>query len=393
MALDSTAGGAKVHAACDECRKRKLKCSGEPVGCTRCTKYSIPCIYSVQKQMGRPKKRQRQDDEAEAGTSSSQKPQSYILDPSLSAADAERNQFENICPGPMGPGAIRQSRNANASLENTPPSDHPRTPSDSDIYNIPYPTDYSIWPDFTETTVPIPLQENTYTTPDKHPVNNTTTLTHRPSNPNPLPDCPCLPNLYLTLSTLSTLSAFPISSHTITTLSSAHRTAHSPERHAVQHPPHRPRRPMAARPQTARDILEKGFSASPPSAHMSALTELEWKTFAYDLVRAHVFGDRTATPPPTPNPAPDAVPPPNSQIIPLMSLADAMERRQNQWHDHEPETGEFGQKLAHDFQMGIHASGFTLEDLRRMEGASALSSVQGRRRSGKEAKRGRAMGV
>ncbi|KAL8731043.1 MAG: hypothetical protein Q9166_003694 [cf. Caloplaca sp. 2 TL-2023] len=49
----------KRHAACDECRLRKVKCSGESDGCTRCLAEGIPCHYSDKKTMGRPRKRRR----------------------------------------------------------------------------------------------------------------------------------------------------------------------------------------------------------------------------------------------------------------------------------------------------------------------------------------------
>ncbi|KAF2030160.1 hypothetical protein EK21DRAFT_100723 [Setomelanomma holmii] len=49
----------KLHAACDECRTRKLKCSGEKQRCTRCKREKIECVFSPQKQMGRPRKRRR----------------------------------------------------------------------------------------------------------------------------------------------------------------------------------------------------------------------------------------------------------------------------------------------------------------------------------------------
>ncbi|KAL2144140.1 hypothetical protein VTI28DRAFT_9515 [Corynascus sepedonium] len=42
--------------ACDECRGRKLACSKEVDGCTRCKREGIKCIYSPQKRMGRPRK-------------------------------------------------------------------------------------------------------------------------------------------------------------------------------------------------------------------------------------------------------------------------------------------------------------------------------------------------
>ncbi|KAF2189498.1 hypothetical protein K469DRAFT_658388 [Zopfia rhizophila CBS 207.26] len=51
----------KLHTACDECRTRKLKCSGELPQCSRCEREGIRCVYSPQKQMGRPRKRRRDD--------------------------------------------------------------------------------------------------------------------------------------------------------------------------------------------------------------------------------------------------------------------------------------------------------------------------------------------
>ncbi|KAI5918297.1 hypothetical protein F4810DRAFT_598443 [Camillea tinctor] len=49
------------HRACDECRTRKLACTKEPDGCLRCKREGIPCHYSPQKQMGRPRKRPRDE--------------------------------------------------------------------------------------------------------------------------------------------------------------------------------------------------------------------------------------------------------------------------------------------------------------------------------------------
>ncbi|UKZ79530.1 hypothetical protein TrVFT333_007287 [Trichoderma virens FT-333] len=49
--------GPQKHRACDECRFRKIACSKEPDGCLRCQKEGIPCVYSPQKPMGRPRKR------------------------------------------------------------------------------------------------------------------------------------------------------------------------------------------------------------------------------------------------------------------------------------------------------------------------------------------------
>ncbi|KAL8671334.1 MAG: hypothetical protein Q9168_004171 [Polycauliona sp. 1 TL-2023] len=51
----------KKHGACDECPPglRKVKCSGEQDGCSRCQDEGITCHYSDKKTMGRPRKRRR----------------------------------------------------------------------------------------------------------------------------------------------------------------------------------------------------------------------------------------------------------------------------------------------------------------------------------------------
>ncbi|KAG7112278.1 Fusaric acid cluster transcription factor FUB10 like protein [Verticillium longisporum] len=61
---ESTSGIVK-HRACDECRTRKLACSKEPDGCSRCCKEGIICVYSAQKPMGRPRKRRHVEDAEE----------------------------------------------------------------------------------------------------------------------------------------------------------------------------------------------------------------------------------------------------------------------------------------------------------------------------------------
>ncbi|KAJ2978516.1 hypothetical protein NUW58_g7466 [Xylaria curta] len=53
-------GVVQKHRACDECRIRKLACTKEPDGCSRCRRENIPCHYSAQKPMGRPRKRPRE---------------------------------------------------------------------------------------------------------------------------------------------------------------------------------------------------------------------------------------------------------------------------------------------------------------------------------------------
>ncbi|KND89472.1 hypothetical protein TOPH_05855 [Tolypocladium ophioglossoides CBS 100239] len=72
------AGGVPKHRACDECRARKLACSKEPDGCARCGREGIPCHYSPQKPMGRPRKRRHVDDP----------PPEAVSHPPIAASDA-----------------------------------------------------------------------------------------------------------------------------------------------------------------------------------------------------------------------------------------------------------------------------------------------------------------
>ncbi|RMZ00252.1 hypothetical protein D0862_06820 [Hortaea werneckii] len=65
----------KLRAACDECRLKKLKCTGEQPTCSRCGREGIRCIYSPQKPMGRPKKRQRMEAAEEDGEAFYPQPQ------------------------------------------------------------------------------------------------------------------------------------------------------------------------------------------------------------------------------------------------------------------------------------------------------------------------------
>ncbi|KAL0939097.1 uncharacterized protein CTRU02_205707 [Colletotrichum truncatum] len=60
--------GVVKHRACDECRSRKLACTKEPEGCSRCKREGLRCVYSPQKPMGRPRKR-RHVEESEGQSS------------------------------------------------------------------------------------------------------------------------------------------------------------------------------------------------------------------------------------------------------------------------------------------------------------------------------------
>ncbi|KIW35428.1 uncharacterized protein PV07_02125 [Cladophialophora immunda] len=212
---------AKRHSACDECRKRKLKCSGEPTGCERCVKQNLTCHYSAQKQMGRPRKRQKTDDFPQADEISVAKtshfngglqpapiPADYqhplhppppavvepAIDPELSEKAVERTNFENICVAPITQSIKRSSHDARAAAEragpsntgnasshlpsqgssSTSPYDGPRTPpGGSDVMSrVSYPTDVSQWPDFSDMTMLPMLVQDSHEYDKLYPANN-----------------------------------------------------------------------------------------------------------------------------------------------------------------------------------------------------------------------------
>ncbi|KIX06518.1 uncharacterized protein Z518_04494 [Rhinocladiella mackenziei CBS 650.93] len=427
---------AKRHAACDECRKRKLKCSGEPTGCERCIKQNLICHFSPQKQMGRPRKRVKIDDFSHKATmttttqphstsSQSQPPPppapEPAIDPELSGNAIERTNFENICNAPITQSIKRSSATARAQSapesssfnhsgggsgvtsqgsSNASPSDAPRTPPDGDVMSsVSYPTDVSLWPDFSDMTMlPMPVQDShekddfSSTDPSithshhhaSQPVDldaDPSTLTQLPA----VPACPCLPNLYLTLSTLSTLSAFPVSSGTIDTLLNAHRTGRSVVYCSVC-----PQKFQSGsqnvmlgsvlitvladhwqrvKKATAKE-LRSGFdtdsssTADLDSGNISIREDLEWRTFGYNLIRAYVFGDAPIPQVPYTNSLFSSLS--NQRPYTLCDLFDAFERRQKQWHGLLPGSTEFPPRLTNDLTRG-HTVGMTLKEIKECE--------------------------
>ncbi|KAJ4163846.1 hypothetical protein LMH87_005550 [Akanthomyces muscarius] len=70
----AASGDVPKHRACDECRSRKLACSKEADGCARCKREGIPCYYSPQKPMGRPRKRRATDESDSQAPASRRRP-------------------------------------------------------------------------------------------------------------------------------------------------------------------------------------------------------------------------------------------------------------------------------------------------------------------------------
>ncbi|KAK8095758.1 lactose regulatory protein LAC9 [Apiospora kogelbergensis] len=90
---------APKHRACDECRSRKLACSKEADGCARCKREGIACHYSPQKQMGRPRKRPREEPEQASSNDTSAGPTT-----TTSEGSPNKNPMFSVPPDTEDPG-------------------------------------------------------------------------------------------------------------------------------------------------------------------------------------------------------------------------------------------------------------------------------------------------
>ncbi|KAJ5568795.1 hypothetical protein N7450_011281 [Penicillium hetheringtonii] len=209
----------KLHAACDECRKRKLKCSGDLSGCTRCLKQSIPCHYSVQKQMGRPKKRARtSDDEGleypqQSNTniwpSPEETPPSAF---SMEADSAYTPDSHHLCPQLFwqnGTGSSGQSPSSQPMpdlLADDADHNHSWRPDRLKNPNLPVPPSTSPWPDFSTvseaTAMPFSAPTTNFLDATSLPI--TPPMTNLPDS---TPQCTCLSYLYLCLSHISSVAS------------------------------------------------------------------------------------------------------------------------------------------------------------------------------------------
>lgn len=192
----------KRRAACDECRTRKLRCTGEHPACSRCVRENITCVYSPQKQMGRPKKRQRTDEGiGEQRSGSSQAESDVGKNRAWSGRDVGTySDSDGLQPwllsGTDGQGMWDFDGQPVPGLTpDTGSSDSPPT------LNLP--------PELQQS------HSRTHNYTSSHPSqrDNSTALLLDPmlgSPPSTLPTCACLSTLYLTLSTLQQMDpAFP----------------------------------------------------------------------------------------------------------------------------------------------------------------------------------------
>ncbi|OJJ49556.1 hypothetical protein ASPZODRAFT_57968 [Penicilliopsis zonata CBS 506.65] len=216
----------KRHAACDECRKRKLKCSGEARGCSRCIKQSLNCHYSIQKQMGRPPKKRPREDDTMGGAFDTGGGDTWI--DTMAPAPPELNTIAaaeayHLCPAVwVGPSA-----NTSRAFPTHFPDDVPPCPSQAEATTIlpPLGATETPWPDFS--TISAATSYCPY--PDLSALPGMQGLPMTPpscsGSSGSNPQCACLAYLYLCLSHLSSLGSFPVSRQTICSLFLVAKTA------------------------------------------------------------------------------------------------------------------------------------------------------------------------
>ncbi|KAJ5909095.1 hypothetical protein N7495_001777 [Penicillium taxi] len=218
----TSASEPKRHAACDECRKRKLKCSGEIMGCSRCLKQSIPCQYSLQKTMGRPpKKRAPADDGLDSNNINPVWPSPEDIPNSpfpMMTDPANVADSRHLCPLLywQSTGQLPSSEPVTKLLDTHKNHDHSWLPDQLRTPNLPVPQSSSPWPDFASVSEASAMP---FLSLGGFPDMNSLPLTPQSiSSDSVAPQCTCLSYLYLCLSHISSLAAFPVNSHTICSL-------------------------------------------------------------------------------------------------------------------------------------------------------------------------------
>ncbi|KAL1967546.1 hypothetical protein VTN77DRAFT_3061 [Rasamsonia byssochlamydoides] len=318
----------KRHAACDECRKRKLKCSGEPTGCHRCMKQSLFCHYSIQKQMGRPPKKRMRENDGINSMGSAGSGAIADLDKEWSPSVIPSESF-HVCPPvylnrPVVPGA-QDSNDPAVKLDqfhNLQPISATATP----------------WPDFSTTSAASSMLSMDTRFSDL-PSELLATL----GSSSETQPCPCLSYLYLCLSTLSTLNSFPVTVHTLNSLYTAARTARSvircevcPQAFATSYQNIMMLGTLLSVLADAwlrvsqADAQDLGKQTAPPAYEASITQDPEgakttWKQWLRQVVRRAVIGG-----PIDPNAFPPS--PLCEQTPDLLSLITELEARQRRWH-------------------------------------------------------------
>ncbi|KAI1813130.1 hypothetical protein GGS20DRAFT_498413 [Poronia punctata] len=211
--MDQNSAAVQKHRACDECRTRKLACTKESDGCSRCKRENIPCHYSPQKPMGRPRKRPRE--EAEAAAAAAAEAEATV------AAPPAKTTMSELPPDTQDPGM----QFINLLLGDGFQMPEPTITQTFDQHQHQHPWDYFSDVDFN--TVPIPESSSathidpTFFTPWVDLTSPSTTTEQEqvpglsPSSSNtagspersdkPPPECTCLPKLYSALSSMQNI--------------------------------------------------------------------------------------------------------------------------------------------------------------------------------------------
>ncbi|KAJ5334375.1 uncharacterized protein N7506_008158 [Penicillium brevicompactum] len=344
----------KRHAACDECRKRKLKCSGELTGCSRCMKQDLGCNYSIQKQMGRPpKKRTRADDDGPDLTS---QPEAAIWP---SPEDSQQSSIEaspgvthfpdsdHLCPSFFWPPSMNM-KSPHSQPERDPVDllsgyedhNHSWRPERLKQQNLPVPASTSPWPDFSTVSEATAIPA-AFPNPTSFPAMGSLPLS--PSNSisseSTAAGCTCLSYLYLCLSHMSSISSFPVTSHTICSLYIAARAAQDVIRCQICP------KVFATGIQnitfvgtllsvvadswlrvSKADAVELGMNAAPTDYVNKVLQSSDptqaWKSWLHQVVRRAVIG----------GPMESGAAAVCSDHLDLLSIIMEIENRQRRWH-------------------------------------------------------------
>lgn len=202
---------------------KKLKCAGEQPACSRCAREGITCVYSLQKQMGRPKKRQRSDEdvnidiEIQHGHSSAQRNRDATMTAGL-GTDRGANLGANTTALDL-PWLSGQWETSVPPGEHAIPNLTPDSSSNSPpIFNIPpeLQTHQGRTHHHRDPSTALLLDPTLSGGVSSSTASNMHGMSNLGCPPNAMPSCACLSAMYLTLNDLQTMDptyAFPFALH------------------------------------------------------------------------------------------------------------------------------------------------------------------------------------
>ncbi|KAI5821427.1 hypothetical protein BZA77DRAFT_348624 [Pyronema omphalodes] len=197
------------RSACDDCRARKVQCSGDIAGCVRCRRAGIRCTYSAPKPPGRPRKVRKVAEDQRADSDNSQ--QFPLPNTAFNFGELYGSSEFNI-GSPFGGGAnlfdesLLQHNNFNFPSFNQIPNSMPAPPATPKSFS----SSVSSPPPF------FPWSPPDEPTPASTTSTNGLTTTIQP--------CNCLPNFFNCISTLRAPMGDPSSFSLPTTLATVRAT-------------------------------------------------------------------------------------------------------------------------------------------------------------------------